>query len=271
MMNPGAAASGPVGVLTRDRRTALPLYVQLREALRAMIDEQGLRPGDRLPTETALEERFGVSRSTIRQAVGDLEAEGLLQRIQGRGTFVTTPKIRHAPVLTSFSQLLASQGHRPSHRLLRTEVVEAPAEVARQLDLAPATSCRTLERVLLADDEPVGVSRTWLPRHVLGTHEDDIVRGADAGASLYRLLADTGAGLAPDRGVETIQPAIAGPDERRLLGCAVGTPLLQIRRTTWTAAGAPVEWTELVFLPGRYEYRVELHRPPVEAIGGGRD
>jgi GntR family transcriptional regulator len=247
--------------VARDRHLAVPLYVQLREALRTQIEEQGLRPGDRLPTETELEERYGVSRSTIRQAVGELETEGLLRRVQGKGTFVTAPKIQHLPVLTSFSELLRSQGHHPSHRLLRSTIVAAGPQIAHDLELAEDLPGRHLERLLVADDQPVGVSRTWLPLAVLGDHDRHIDRGVHEGGSLYQLLADSSPTLVPHRGTETIQPTLAGSEESRLLGCDPGTPLLEIRRCTWTATDLPLERTQLVFVPGRYEYRVELRRP----------
>lgn len=237
-----------------------PLYVQLREALRAEIERRELAPGDRLPTEAELEERYGVSRSTIRQAVGDLEAEGLVRRVQGKGTFVGTAKIQHVPVLTSFTELLRSQGHRPGHRLLDSAVVAAPPEVCRELGLHEDTRCRYLERLLVADDEPVGVSRTWLPLAVLGAADRLIARGTLEGRSLYQLLSEAPGGLTPHDGVETILPKLAGESEAHLLECEIDTALLQIHRSSWTADGRALEWTELAFVPGRYEYRVQLRR-----------
>jgi GntR family transcriptional regulator len=251
-------------VVARDRRTAVPLYVQLREALRDEIRQRGLRPGDRLPTETELEERHGVSRSTIRQAVGDLEAEGLLRRVQGKGTFVAHPKIQHLPVLTSFSDLLRDQGYAPSHHLLASEVVAADADVARDLDLDEGAPCRRLERLLSADGVPVGVSATWLPLQVLGVLDGTVERGAAEGRSLYQVLAEASPALVPSRATETIDPSLAGEIEAELLDCELGTPLLLIHRNSWTATAQPLEWTELRFVPGRYQYRVELHRPGAE-------
>jgi GntR family transcriptional regulator len=259
----------PPSHVVRDRRTAVPLYVQVRERLRAEVDERGLRPGDRLPTETELEDRYGVSRATIRQAVGDLEAEGLLRRVQGKGTFVATPKIQHGPVLTSFSDLLRGQGHTPSHRLLRTGIVPAPDEVVRGLALDDGEPCRELERLLLADGDPVGVSRTWIPLRVLGDHDAAIVEGVTAGRSLYELLGERSSDLVPDRASETIDPALADDTEADLLGCEPGTALLFIRRSSWDASDRPLEWTRLRFVPGRYQYRVDLVRPKHPEAGRG--
>ncbi len=251
---------------SREAHASLPLYVQLREALRAEIDGRGLRPGDRLPTEAELERSYGVSRSTIRQAVGELQAEGLVHRVQGKGTFVAAPKIQHVPVLTSFSELLRSQGYRPSHRVLDSVIVEAPAMVREDLGVDEGTRCRYLERLLVSDGDPIGLSKTWLPLPVLGPHDWRIARGTLEGGSLYALLADASPDLVPRQGTETIQPVLAGETEAELLGCDVGTALLQIRRCTWTPSGQPLEWTELAFVPGRYEYRVELAGPaPSEA------
>ncbi len=265
MMNPSAVTRLPF----REAHAALPLYVQLREALRAEIEERGLHPGDRLPTEAQLERTYGVSRSTIRQAVGDLQNEGLVHRIQGKGTFVTTPKIQHLPVLTSFSELLRSQGYRPAHRVIDSAIVDTPAVVGQQLGIDDDTRCRYLERLLVCDDDPIGLSKTWLPAAVLGPHDWRIARGTLDGGSLYALLADASPDLIPHRGVETIQPVLAGDAEAELLGCDTGTALLQIRRITWTAANQPLEWTQLAFVPGRYEYRVELRGD--EAPGGGHE
>lgn len=259
--DPSPDLSTRVDGLRRDHEAAIPLYVQLREELRRDIRERGLEPGDRLPTELELQQRYGVSRSTIRQAVGDLETEGVVRRIQGKGTFVTTPKIQHVPVLTSFSELLRSQGHTPSHRLLTSAVVPAPPDVARGLGIDEGALCRHLKRLFAADGEPVGVSETWLPLATLGPLDAMIERCADEDRSLYELLESEGVSLAPHRAVETINPGLAEPEEARLLGCEPGTALLSIHRSTRTAADQPLEWTRLRFVGGRYEYRVELHRP----------
>ena len=248
-------------LLERDSRRAIPLYVQLRDAVRAEIRDRGLQPGDRLPTEGELEQRYGVSRSTIRQAVGDLEAEGVLRRIQGKGTFVAAPKIQHAPVLASFSELLRSQGFTPAHRLLESALVAAPAEVASGLAVAEGAPCRYLKRLFFADGAPVGVSQTWLPLAVMGAYDDFIEGGANEDRSLYELLEQGSPDLMPHHAVETINPGLASEADADLLGCDAGTPLLLIHRHTRTADDRPLEWTLLRFARARYEYRVELRRP----------
>jgi len=242
-----------------DREAPLPLYFQLRESFLRDIHERGLQPGDRLPTETELERRYGVSRSTIRQAMNELASEGLIRRIQGKGTFVGTPRIQHVPVLTSFSDLLRSQGYEPSHRLLGSTVRPAPADVAEGLLLEEGTACRYLHRLFLADEDPVGVAETWLPQSAVEGHDDLFSEIRDG--SLYELLQSEEVGIDLHRALETINPGLAEETDARLLRLEPGSPLLVIKRVTFTPEDRPVEWTRLLFAGGRYEYRVEMHRP----------
>lgn len=256
-----------VGGQHLNRQAPLPLYFQLRQAMLGEIRGRGLRPGDRLPTEADLERRYGVSRSTIRQALNDLASQGFIRRIQGKGTFVGTPKIQHVPVLTSFSELLRSQGYSPSHELLASSVRPAPPEVAEGLQVDEGASCRFLHRLFLADGDPVGLAETWLPLAVLGAHDGLFEAGALEGGSLYELLQSDRVGLVLHRAIETINPGLAEDSDVDLLRCEPGSPLLVIHRIALTPDDRPVEWTRLLFAGDRYEYLVEMRRPSETARG----
>ena len=243
-----------------DREAPLPLYAQLKDALLQEVRDGGLQPGDRFPTEAAIGDRYRVSRATVRQALADLEATGVIRRVQGLGSFVAVPKIRHVPLLTSFSELAASQGFTPSHRVLVSSVEELPADAA-ELGLEEGTRCRFLRRLLLADEKAVGLAETWLPLSVLGGHDDLFERDRLDEGSMYQVLQAPPIGLMLDRAVETISPGVVDAQSADLLGCDPGTPVLLIRRATFAPGGEPVESTRLVFVGERYEYEVELHRP----------
>ncbi|MGH2659046.1 MAG: GntR family transcriptional regulator [Actinomycetota bacterium] len=250
-----------VAEIELDREAPLPLYFQLREALLQEIRDLGLKPGDRLPTEAELERRYGVSRSTIRQALNDLATQGLIRKVQGKGTFLGTPKIQHVPVLTSFSELLRSQGYVPSHRLLASSRRPAPAQVAEGLRLEEGAPCRFLRRLFLADGDPVGLAETWLPLSILGPNDALFERGAIEDGSLYELLRSEPLGLVLHRAVETINPGLAEEPDAGLLRCEPGSPLLVIKRIAFTPDVRPVEWTLLLFVGDRYEYRVDMQGP----------
>ena len=244
-----------------DREAPLPLYAQLKDALLQEIREGGFEPGDRFPTEAAIRERYAVSRATVRQALTDLESSGVIRKVQGLGTFVAVPKIRHVPLLTSFAELAASQGFRPSHRVLSSAVEDAPADVAAELGLPDGAPCRFLRRLFLADGNTVGLAETWLPVDALRGHDDLFDRNRLRGGSMYEVLQREPIGLVLDHAAETISPGVADAASARLLGCEPGTPVLLIRRLTFTPDARAVECTRLVFVGERYEYRVELQRP----------
>jgi GntR family transcriptional regulator len=208
-----------------------------------------------------------VSRATVRQALADLEAGGVIRKVQGLGSFVAVPKIRHVPLLTSFTELASSQGFTPSHQVLASSVEEVQADAAAELGLADGTRCRYLRRLFLADGSAVGLAETWLPLDALGGHDDLFDRERLDQGSMYEVLRSEPIGLVLDHAVETISPGAVEAASAELLGCEAGTPVLLIRRLTFTPDGRCVESTRLVFVGDRYEYRVELQRP---AEGGSR-
>ena len=253
--------TGPIAASGLDRDAPLPLYVQLRDSLLREVREGGLQPGDRFPSEASIRERYGVSRATVRQALADLEAGGVIRKVQGVGSFVAVPKIRHVPLLTSFTELASSQGFTPSHRVLASSVDEVEADAAAELGLAEGTRCRFLRRLFLADGSPVGLAETWLPVEALGGHDALLEMERLDDGSMYEVLQREPIGLVLDRAVETVSPGAVDAASAGLLDCKTGTPVLLIRRLTFTPDDRCVESTRLVFVGDVYEYRVELHRP----------
>lgn len=247
--------------LAVDRSAPLPLHYQLKQALLEQIRRDRLRPGDRLPTETVIEERYGVSRSTIRQALQNLVVEGHVERIQGKGTFVAPPRITHLPYLTSFSENMRRQGYTPTRRVVDRRLETPPDDVAAQLDVDQRAECLYLRRTLLADGDAIGVADTWLPAEVLGGSADALDATRLEAASLYELLQSPPIEMDLHHGVELITPAAGAPDDAALLGLAAGSPVLVVERISRDATERVVECTRMVFDGSRYAYRVEMSRP----------
>ena len=245
---------------TIDRAQPLPLYAQLERALSSYIDERGLQPGDRLPTELEISQMYAVSRATIRQALARLVTSGRVERVQGLGSFVARPRPTHLPMLTSFTENMRAQGFRPLRRVLRSAVVPTPEEHAGVF--GPQTrECQYVCRILLADERPVGVSQTWLPREALAGRLDLFEAAALESGSLYDVLQGPEIGLRLYRGTETIRAGQATTDEARLLEYPRGAPTLVVRRVTYTASDRAVESTVMTFAADRYEYRLNLVPP----------
>src|SRR5215467_1167091 len=142
-----------------------PLYHQTAEVLRSRIVQNVWKQGDRLPSESQLCDEFGVSSITMRRAVATLVAEGLVARLQGKGTFVTSDHaiVQGPPQLTSFTEDLRQRGWQPSARVVAIETRRADASVSTKLGLPSGASVTILRRVRLANGLPVAFQNAYVP------------------------------------------------------------------------------------------------------------
>ncbi|UKA51746.1 GntR family transcriptional regulator [Arthrobacter sp. FW305-123] len=232
--------------MSSDSTPATPKYYLLKTEVLGLIS--GLHPGTLIPTERALAEKYGTSRTTVRQAISELVAEGKLGRIQGHGTFVAPPKVTHVRQLTSFSDDARAQGLKADSMLIALDVVAADADVAAHLELDQGGSVTRLERLRLIEGEPLAHEIAWLPGK-LRRFQSSL---ASAG-SLYAVLSDT-YGIRITDVEDTVETALAGPEDVRLLGIEMGAPLLVVHRLARDASGAAVEWTRSAFRGDRFRF-----------------
>nr|BFE59405.1 GntR family transcriptional regulator [Dactylosporangium thailandense] len=225
-----------------------PLYVRIERELRTRLT--GARPGDALPAEAVLAEEFGVARMTMRAALNALEADGLIERIQGRGTFVRQrPAPRAAGTLMSFQDQVRSWGRTPSSRLVEAEVRAASGEEAAALGLtAAAPRVVSIVRVRMADGTPLAVEYACFPAHLTALLDADL-----EGGSLHRTLHRLG--LRPTLGSSTLTAQPAGPDGDRLQ-VPEDEPLLVETRLIVDQEAAPLEYTISRYVGSRYALRV---------------
>lgn len=229
---------------------ALPKYYVLKEQILALIEDAA--PGTLIPTERALAEQYGTSRTTVRQAIGELVAEGRLDRTQGRGTFVAPPKVTHVRQLTSFSDDAASQGLTASAVILDISVVPADPAAARRLALEAGTEVHRVERIRLVNGEPLAHETAFLAGSLPGLAHNVETRG-----SLYSALNED-YGIRISEVEDTVETKLAGPDEVRLLDVEMGAPMLLVHRLGFDAAGEPVEWTRSVFRGDRFRFVAKM-------------
>lgn len=146
-------------------QSALPLYYQIKQNLLELVESSRFTAGDLLPAESEMGEYYGVSRLTVRQAVGELVRDGVLVRERGRGTFVARPKTTHIMVRTSgFSERIKELGQTPSSKVLSYEVIPATANVAENLHIADGSPVYKLVRLRSVDGEPQLIETTHLPQ-----------------------------------------------------------------------------------------------------------
>lgn len=242
-----------------DRRAPMPLYLQLKHAISSEIRQGGFKPGDRLGSEAEFERTHGISRITVRQALGALAQAGEVYRVPGKGTFVAAPKIAPLAAFTSFSENMIAQGLVPSYRVLDTAWGFPPDTVRHALRLGPTEEALCLNRLLLANGDPIGIQCGYYPGRWLAPIREQLTADVLGSTSLYRLLEER-LGLRLWKAEETLEPAIATREEVDLLAVPPETSVLVVNRLSRLASGEPVETVRLVFRGDTYRYRVDLYR-----------
>lgn len=239
-----------------DRTSPLPFYYQLKQILLSDLRDRGLQPGDRLPGDHELCARHDVSRTVVRQALAELETEGVIERIKGRGTFVAQPRTAENLVqsLTGLYEDVASRGSHVRSVVRRQEVVPADEQVADRLELRVGAPVLVIERLRFVDEEPWVLTTTYLPYDVApGLLEDDLRE-----QSLYTLLEDT-YGVRLTHGRRGVEAVVAREDLAKPLGISVGDPLLLLRSTSY-AGERPVEVFVAYHRADRSRFEVTVSR-----------
>lgn len=242
------------GPLTRG---ASPLYHQVYRALRARLESGDLSTGDRLPTEKELASAFDCSLVTVRRALDELVREGAITRTRGKGTFVSAQRIdRELNQLTSFTDEMSLMGLSQQTRLLGGEITEAVASTADRLGIAEGAPVYAIERLRVADDEPLLIEHVFLPAHLFPG-----ILSVDLGTtSLYSHLYEE-FGVELVRGHQTVEPALPSAREARLLGQDCSQPVLLLRLTSYSSDGRAIEYCRTVVKGSRARYHLEVSRP----------
>ena len=235
---------------------ASPLYARVTNTIRDQLRAEVWKPGEQLPTEPEFCELFGVSSITIRRALATLEDEGLLVRRQGRGTFAAE---RHNLVfkpyrLSSLTNDLEQRGWSSTSRIVRQELVKAPAEIGRLLGLAEDADAIIISRIRLADGEPLAVQNAWLPAELFPG-----LVGVDSlgKESLYAVLARQYSTF-PHHANETLHASVSDPEESAALSIEDGDPIFRVRRVTSDASSRVIEIVESVIRGDRYSIVMDL-------------
>lgn len=238
-----------------DHRSPVPLYHQLKEALTRQVARGDWAPGQPIPPERELMATYQVSRTTVRQALDDLVAAGLLYRAHGRGTFVAERRIVHTlGNLTGFAEEMALRGLVPEIGLLSCGPAGPPPAVAGALGLPDGATAWRVERLVQVGGQPLFVDRSYFPPEFSAV----LVPERLATAPIYRLLEEQGLLLV--RGRQEIAAAPVSREMAERLGCPPGAPALVVTRVTYAEGDRPLEWSQAVYRSDRYQYEVELRR-----------
>jgi GntR family transcriptional regulator, N-acetylglucosamine utilization regulator len=238
------------------RNSPLPRYYQLKEILRERIRTGEWKPGDLIPSERELSEKYGISRMTARQAITDLVNEGLFYREQGKGTFVSQRKITQQLIrLTGFTEDIRARGQRPGTKVLSAEMHPADETTAEKLSIDPGTLIFRLQRLRLADDQPLAIELSQISfKGCERLLEEDLEKN-----SLYRVI-ETIYGIPLMEADQELEAGLAGNEEAYHLKISVGSPVLFTRRITYTERNQPIEYAKAVYCGNKYTFYTHLKR-----------
>lgn len=241
----------------------IPLYHQLKQSVRNQIDRGVYKPGDRLPSEPELIQRYGVSRITVRQALTELENEGVVVRRHGKGTYVAEQHIEQDLVrLTDFVEDMRLAGFAPSSQVLAFVHESANANVAETLSLRVGEEVIRIDRLRLANTLPIAYDITWLPLRFGMLLSQEML----AQETIYHIL-ENRYSIPVEAGTFHITAATATAEQSRVLDVACGASLLLIERISCTTGDVRVYMQERYYRPDRVSYRVTLRRHG-DAVGG---
>ncbi|MGN6250439.1 MAG: GntR family transcriptional regulator [Marmoricola sp.] len=226
-------------------------HVLVREYVRSLV--LASEPGSPAPSERDLAEQFGVARMTVRHAIDALVAQGLVERVAGKGTFVARPQIDLQMRLSSYTEEMERRGKRPTSKTLMLRPEKAGPGVARALELEEGAPIVHWQRLRLADGEPMAIQHAYLSLEQFPRFLDD-----PAPDSLYFWLTDRE--LMPTWGEDSVSGAVATTDESETLGLAPGAAVLHISRRSFCRDVA-IEVTRSVYRADRYTLWVPVLRP----------
>lgn len=238
----------------------VPLYAKIYKTLREEIENGLYRVGDLLPSEEELEKRFGASRTTIRNALGELEREGFVVRRRGKGTIVQEPKTaQNMNFISSFTETLREKGIQVGTGIVTIELIPAPPKVLAALGLEKGEKVYLVQRTRLANGVPIAFMTNYLLARVVPGLEGKKEALREVG--LYQLLEEE-YGLVLKRAVETIEAYLSGPLEADILQIPEKVPLFHTVRITYLEDGTPFEMVISIIRADKYEYKVYLEGRP---------
>jgi GntR family transcriptional regulator len=236
------------------RQPEEPAYKRIQGAIRRRIDAGHLKPGNMVPSERELARTHQVSLMTARHALTELARDGIVERRRGAGTFVAPPRVQFNKLL-GYNEQMASLGLTAHSRIVTSTVVSRESEIAARLGLAPTARIVRLERVRLAQNEPVALEAAYWSEDEF----PDLLRSTLDGMSLFSAL-EHDCSVALAYADEEIDATDADQRMAELLRVGKGAPLLRIRQLIFSATGKATVFVTGFYRSGRHTLRIRRFR-----------
>jgi GntR family transcriptional regulator len=234
----------------------VPLYFQLKEILRAQILDGSYPAESRMPSESELGEQFQVSRITVRQALGDLQKEGLIFKIHGKGTFVAKPKaFQNVSTLQGLAESLAHFGYEVANQLRSIKFIEADERVALRLKLNTGDEITEIKRVRFINREPISLEVSYVLSSI-----GEKLQKADLITRDIFLILENDLQINLGHADLAIDAVLAEHEIADALGVPTGSPIMRIERLTHRATGEPIDFEFLYYRGDAFQYRFRIDR-----------
>jgi GntR family transcriptional regulator len=243
-----------------EKQSYKPIYLQIADNLIKNIKDGTWEIGAAVPSEHQLMNQFQISRNTARDALNEIEQQGYIYRVPGKGSFVASMRMdQHFNFLNGFSQDAVALGMTPSHTIFEIKTVEAPPCVAAKLQIAPGSHVLYMHRLLLADDLPYIVVRSYFPSQWLEINGIEISVERLGNGSFYEYL-DKKYNFAFNCAVNTLWAGAATAEDAKILGIQPGSPVFLSERISRTDDNLPRELTLGVGHPERHQWTMMQFR-----------
>jgi GntR family transcriptional regulator len=235
----------------------IPYYIQLMEMLKVKVQLGIWKPGDQIPGEQDLCVLYGISRTVVRQALRELELEGVIIRRKGKGTFISLPKISEGLIqkLTGFYQDMVERGLKPVTKVIHQNVSPSSDKVAKFLKINPGENVIDILRLRFINSEPIQLVTTYIPFDVC----PNLATVDLTDRSLYEFL-EKECGVTIAKGHRYIEAVLANENEAELLCIERGAPLIMLDSISFSESGQPIEYYHALHRGDRSRFEVELFR-----------
>ena len=240
-----------------ERNGDVSLFKQLKNSLVKQIEEGNYVAGDMLPSEVELIQSYSVSRTTVRRAIQALVHDGIAYTVHGKGTFVAEPGMtQYLNNLTSFSHGVTERGMTPGQKILAFDPIRPTKYLASKLRISPSSILLFVDRLLLADGEPLSRGKTYLSLASIAPYQNEFTLEAFEDKGMYSLLESIGIRLRS--GEQVVSAVVADQEMAELLNVPAGAPLLYSERLSKSDGNVPIEYTEMWLRGDKTRWRIAL-------------
>lgn len=232
-----------------DKNSPIPVYYQLKEDIKQKIANEVWKVGQCIDSERELSENYGVSRMTVRQALGELVKEGLLVREKGKGTFVCEPKVKQKDMM-SFSEIIKKSGRKLQTKVLKFELIETPEEVQ---DIFEVEKIYEINRLRIVDDEVVANEKVYIPKDYCENLNETMLKG-----SLFKILEEVGYKV--ENSESELKAIIMDDELRNLFQVEEQAPLLQSFNKVFTNDDKVLFVEEAVYRSDKYILEINISK-----------